>query len=106
MAGYFNDKYIPEYYGIQKKAINSWIKLSSKLEEIKFYPCANNPYYYTDYGTKGEPELTDDDCESLCTDCPAIRECYRFAMDNDEENGVWGGINFAKVALEKKGELF
>lgn len=101
-----NDKLIPEYYGIKKKAIQQWVELSNKLEDIKVYPCANNPYYYMDYDGRGEEPLSDDDAESLCTDCPAIRECYRFAMANDEEHGIWGGINFAKVALEKRGELF
>jgi len=95
------DKGVPEYYGIQKKAITSWVKLSEKLDEVPTYPCANNPEKYMDK----EPPC-DDECESLCGGCPAIRECYRFALDNDEEYGVWGGINFTNIGLEKRGELF
>lgn len=106
MAGYLNDKYTPDYYGINKSAISSWVKLSDKLTEIVVYPCANNPFLYMDNVGVGAQEMTEDDVESLCTDCPAIRECYQFALKNDEEYGVWGGIDFAKVSAEKKGELF
>ena len=95
------DKPSPEYYGIQKKAITSWVKLSEKLDEVQVYPCANNPEDYTDT----EPP-SDDECEALCFGCPAIRECYNFALDNDEEYGVWGGIIFTNIGLERRGELF
>lgn len=95
------DKPAPHYYGIQKKAITSWVKLSEKLDEVQTYPCADKPEAYID----NDPP-SDDDCELLCAGCPALRECYKFALDNDEEYGVWGGINFTNIGLERRGELF
>ena len=30
----------------------------------------------------------------VCMDCEVANECYKYAMSNDEKNGVWGGVNF------------
>lgn len=30
----------------------------------------------------------------ICISCPVIRDCLVFAIENDEEYGVWGGIDF------------
>lgn len=27
-----------------------------------------------------------------CSHCPVIKECLEFALDNDIEHGVWGGM--------------
>lgn len=29
--------------------------------------------------------------KAVCAVCPVMEECFRFAMENDEEYGVWGG---------------
>jgi len=106
----------PDHFGIHKKAIGAWNKLSAGIEEVRFYPCNDNPYYYVDYdgyGLEDDSEtywqrksLSEDDCESLCTDCPLIKLCYDFAVANNEKHGVWGGINFGADNNNKEGKLF
>lgn len=109
------DEFEPIYYGIKKKAIQQWIRLSDGMEDNPNYPCKDNPYYYTDYDGLGfEDEdgnayarrLTADECESLCADCPLLKLCYDFAVANEESHGVWGGIDFGAQASANEGKLF
>lgn len=106
----------PDHFGIHKSAIGAWNRLSEAIDEVKFYPCNDNPYYYMDYDGYGiendsdvywqKKSLSEDDCEALCTDCPLIKLCYDFAVANDEKYGVWGGINFGAEDNKKDGKLF
>jgi hypothetical protein len=93
------------YYGVSKEAIVEWRALQSAQEKNEYYPCLNNPYFYMDYdgaGVEVETEdgivynrlLSDDDIEALCYGCPIIKQCYDFAVANNERHGVWGGIDF------------
>lgn len=34
--------------------------------------------------------------KKLCTRCPAIQECLEFAVKNDIQHGVWGGLSVAE----------
>jgi len=34
-----------------------------------------------------------DDTKALCRNCPVKAECLRFALDNGEKFGVWGGLS-------------
>ena len=95
----------PVYFGIKKEAVHKYDQLHQKMEEVRNWPCKDNPYYYQDYdgygfedeenGGKGR-NLTEDECEQLCTDCPLLKLCYDFAVANYEQFGIWGGINFTK----------
>lgn len=96
--------YEPAHFYIKKEAMPAWHKLSKAMEQNPFYPCNNNPYFYTDYDGYGfETEeghgtkrlLTEDECEALCAGCPLLKQCYDFAVANEEEHGIWGGIDFS-----------
>ncbi len=93
------------YYGVSKDSMPKWLALQKAQEENPYYPCLNNPYFYVDYdgsGVEVEKEdgvvynrlLSEDDIEALCYGCPIIKQCYDFAVANDEKHGVWGGIDF------------
>jgi hypothetical protein len=99
----------PSYFGIKKQAVSKYNELHEAMDEVRFWPCKDNPYFYTDYDNAGFEDdaggprlLTDDQCEELCTDCPLIKLCYEFAVLNEEQYGVWGGINFAQTQQIKK----
>jgi len=62
--------------------------------------CKENPEPYID-----KPHLLEDnEAEELCHKCPLIQACYQFAVANDEQWGVWGGINFTSATYIE--ELF
>lgn len=31
--------------------------------------------------------------KKICADCPVKAECLKWALDNDERQGVWGGLS-------------
>ena len=107
-----------EYYDhshIKPEAVQPMIALHKAMDDAmeskEYWPCLNNPYFYTDYNNRGfEDEdgktirrpLTVDQVENLCFGCPILKQCYDFAVANDERHGVWGGINFS----DDQDELF
>jgi hypothetical protein len=95
----------PIYFGVKPNATQKWYDLSAAMEETLAWNCKDNPYFYMDYDGKGfEDEdgkgiiapLTDDQAEGLCHGCPLLKLCYDFAVANEEEYGIWGGIIFDK----------
>lgn len=101
------------YYGVLKEAMPEWHALSKAQDKNQYYPCLNNPYYYMDYDQSGAEVdldeekvynelLSEDDVEALCYGCPILKQCYDFAVANEESYGVWGGIDFGR----KEDQLF
>ena len=93
----------PAYFGINKKAVTAYNRLHEAMEEVKVWPCKDNPYFYVDYDNlgfehdSGGPRLlTEDQCEQLCSECPLLKLCYDFAVLNEEKHGIWGGIDFTE----------
>ena len=48
-----------------------------------------------------DPELWFPDLEkqgayakSICKTCPVRVDCFNYAVANEEENGIWGGVDF------------
>lgn len=39
---------------------------------------------------------------SVCAECSVVAECYQYALDNNERDGIWGGrlIRNGKVVLQ------
>ena len=89
---------------VKPNAIEAWNILCYETTKHKDYPCLDKPYFYTDYDGLGFPEingdtpkqLTADQGEELCAGCPILKQCYDFAVANDEQHGLWGGIVFDK----------
>lgn len=38
----------------------------------------------------------------ICRECPVVRDCLNFAIDNDEPTGIWGGMTRSERTVEKK----
>lgn len=56
-------------------------------------------YGYTEDQAKAFVAEAEADAKALCAVCPIRRQCLNFAMANDEEWGVWGGMNRAERLL-------
>jgi hypothetical protein len=101
----------PAFLGVKKEAVTAYNQLHEAMDEVKVWPCKDNPYFYTDYDNVGFENdfggtrvLTEDQCEELCTDCPLLKLCYDFAVLNEERFGVWGGVDFTEHRQHKKEE--
>lgn len=100
------DKVDKEQVFLKPEAIQPMFRLQKEmdkaLERGEYWPCLNNPYFYTDYDNRGFDGigglriLTEQQCEELCYGCPLLKVCYDFAVANDERFGVWGGIDFTE----------
>lgn len=75
---------------VKPKASAEYETLMHKLTSVDNYNCAENPEHYID----APEDVSDETAELLCWQCPAIRECYIFAVKEGVDYGVWGGINF------------
>jgi hypothetical protein len=77
----------------KQQAMEQWQKLQSGIRASGSLPCQKNPTPYID-----DPyTVSDDEAEELCYKCPLLRECYQFAKANNEEYGIWGGVNFTSA---------
>ena len=47
----------------------------------------NRDLFFPEYGFMLEPRVI-----ATCHRCPVRERCLQWALDNDEENGVWGGL--------------
>jgi hypothetical protein len=95
----------PIYFGINSEAVEAWHLLGEAMSAHKVWNCKDNPYFYMDYDGKGFEDdegrsiiapLTDAQAEDACYGCPLLKQCFDFAVANDEQFGIWGGIIFDK----------
>lgn len=75
--------------------------LNNAIAEAGEVPCQSAPdIFFTD------PEqinfyVSTRDAVKLCQTCPVINECLSYALDNNEREGVWGGMS-PSMRLKKK----
>lgn len=82
------------------EALPHWRRLQDLQLEHPITPCKEDPTKFID-----EPELvSEDEAEELCHGCPLLYACYQFAKANDEQYGIWGGVNFTHTTQPE--ELF
>lgn len=83
---------IPEHLNISDGAKDAWSNLQRGLSNT-ITNCAGDSETYS-----GEDTINYglDKAEELCYNCPLISECYKFAVAENVNWGVWGGINFSK----------
>lgn len=76
--------------GVRTAAVPAWEALRQAMSTLEAaVPCTTDPDAWTD--------AADDVLEYAARECwrrcPVITECSRFAIDNREVTGVWGGTN-------------
>lgn len=56
--------------------------------------CAGRPdlFYHRDDDPKKLRRRREEAAKRLCSGCPVKVECQRYAMENREPYGVWGGL--------------
>jgi hypothetical protein len=80
---------------IKPEAEESYAKLQEGIVDLLEETGLHTKCYRSDqWDTDVNPDLSVDKYEEMCYGCPLIKLCYDFAVANDEQQGVWGGVNF------------
>lgn len=52
-----------------------------------------DPELFFPIGTTGPSLLQVDEAKAVCRRCDAVDECLSWALDSDQDAGVWGGLS-------------
>ena len=52
-----------------------------------------DPELFFPIGTTGPAVLQVDEAKAVCRRCDAVDECLTWALDSDQDAGVWGGLS-------------
>jgi len=56
--------------------------------------CRNeDPELFFPIGTSGPAILQEQEAKAVCERCPVTEECLQWALENNQESGVWGGLD-------------
>lgn len=80
---------IPESSQVSQAAMPLWIELQDGLRDT-LTPCTNEPEFYADRSI----EMSVEDAEVMCYGCPLLKACYDYAVADNVNAGIWGGIHF------------
>ncbi len=50
-----------------------------------------DPELFFPVGTTGNAVLAIDYAKRVCAECAVIQECLEFALDTNQDSGIWGG---------------
>lgn len=52
-----------------------------------------DPDLFFPVGTTGQALVTIDHAKSVCQQCNVTQECLDYALDTNQDSGVWGGLS-------------
>jgi len=52
-----------------------------------------DPELFFPIGTTGQALLQIAKAKSVCCECPVQYECLEFAMETNQDTGIWGGVS-------------
>ena len=74
---------------ISDDAMPLWITLQQGMRDT-ITPCAGKPEFYADRSA----EVSVDKAEEMCYGCPLLKKCYDYAVADNVNAGIWGGVHF------------
>jgi WhiB family redox-sensing transcriptional regulator len=54
---------------------------------------ATDPELFFPVGTTGKALVAIDKAKSVCGECPVKTACLEFALDTNQDAGIWGGLS-------------
>lgn len=74
----------------------SWIPAEPWMELAKCRGMSQDLFFGKEYHgrQRHRPTLTSIEirrAKAICAVCPVLHQCFSFAMENEEEYGIWGG---------------
>jgi WhiB family redox-sensing transcriptional regulator len=64
-----------------------------------------DPELFFPIGTTGPALMQVDEAKAVCRRCEAIEECLSWALDSDQDAGVWGGMDEDERRALKRRQL-
>jgi WhiB family redox-sensing transcriptional regulator len=52
-----------------------------------------DPDLFFPVGTTGQALVTIDQAKSVCSQCTVTQECLDYALETNQDSGVWGGLS-------------
>jgi WhiB family redox-sensing transcriptional regulator len=52
-----------------------------------------DPELFFPIGTTGNALLAIDYAKRVCSQCAVVQECLDFALDTNQDSGIWGGLS-------------
>ncbi len=52
-----------------------------------------DPDLFFPVGTTGQALVTIDHAKSVCSQCTVTQECLDYALETNQDSGVWGGLS-------------
>jgi WhiB family redox-sensing transcriptional regulator len=88
-----------------RKSVNLYKELTEQIVEEGSVPCQQAPdMFFLDKGDRQGPEkirMT----KELCSKCPVKLLCLEYALEANEENGIWGGLTRNERNALKRNEI-
>src|SRR3954447_23011384 len=81
-------------WAVPPKALDAWLKLQSKLEQVGDVPCRTTDDFsawWPDKRVLGS--LATHAAVDACRRCPLRHPCAQYAIAADERFGIWGGTS-------------
>ncbi|MER5968258.1 WhiB family transcriptional regulator [Streptomyces sp. NPDC002055] len=51
-----------------------------------------DPELFFPIGTSGPAALQAEEAKTVCARCPVTEQCLEWALENNQDSGVWGGL--------------
>lgn len=52
-----------------------------------------DPDLFFPVGTTGYALVQIDKAKQVCSECPACEDCLQYALDTNQDSGIWGGTS-------------
>ncbi|MFE0774164.1 WhiB family transcriptional regulator [Streptomyces sp. NPDC058861] len=52
-----------------------------------------DPELFFPIGNTGQALLQIEEAKAVCRRCPAMEQCLQWALESDQDSGVWGGLS-------------
>lgn len=77
--------------------------LNRAVEAVGEVPCMNAPdFFFVDRNEPGQIKGYHI-AKKLCAECPIKWTCLDYALENDEQEGMWGGLSpYERQATRRK----
>jgi len=74
---------------------SEYMKLLSSIHTAGTVPCELFPKFWfpEDFPEPDTREAATILAKKLCTLCPIQKQCFEYALKNDERHGIWGGTS-------------